>query len=376
MSKRAVLIFSGYNERGVIAFCRFCQAKNIPFAIVAAHPKDKVLLSNYRQNVIHIRSDQKLVLRGMEKYRTLTSCRLLGTNCGEIVILPSTEFLNRFILSKRKTLEAMGYVVPLCSEDVYQKISDKYSFFHLCKNHGISVPQELYPDEKPRPPFVVKPKTYFTQEKRKVNIKPLLVQDEKDFREVQRYLSSKDIFIQEFVRGRSVYFLFYIGKDGCTKVYSQENFIQQSNGRSIIAARSANLHELPYVKPFVQLFHSLAFWGLVMVEVRLNEHGCYMIEANPRLWGPSQLINDSGMDLFSLWAKDLELVQEFSQSAYKTEVPYFWSGGIVEDRRAGKSLAFHNYNKEQFLDEYDQWLQGDVYLRDDTIGIFLQEVRG
>lgn len=376
MSKRAVLIFSGYNERGVIAFCRFCRARGIPFAIVAAHPEDKVFLSEYRRDVVSTRESQSLTLRDIERYRPLVSQRLLGTSSGEIVILPSTEFLNRFMLSKRKALETMGYIIPLCSEETYEKISDKHSFMCLCKDHGILVPQELCPDENLRPPFVVKPKKYFTQREKKVNIKPILVQDEKAFNEAQYYLRSEDVFIQEFVKGRSVYFLFYIGKDECFRIYSQENFIQQNNGRSIIAARSSNLHELPYAKCFTRLFQNLGFWGLIMVEVRLNESGCYVIEANPRLWGPSQLINDSGMDLFSLWAKDVELVQEPMQSKYRVGVTYFWSGGIVEDRRMGQSITFHNYSKEQFLDEYDQWLRGDVYLREDTIGIFLREARG
>jgi hypothetical protein len=35
------------------------------------------------------------------------------------------------------------------------------------------------------------------------------------------------------------------------------------------------------------------FYGLVMIEVKEYDNQFYMIEANPRLWGPSQLILDA-----------------------------------------------------------------------------------
>lgn len=112
-----------------------------------------------------------------------------------------------------------------------------------------------------------------------------------------------------------------------------------------------------------------------MVEVRYKEGKSYMIEANPRIWGPSQLMNDAGMDLFALWAKDLGLIEEFTHQIYRPGVAYFWSGGLTEDMRYRREITFHNYSKEQFFDEYEEWIRNEVYLREDTIGIFLKELR-
>ena len=41
-----------------------------------------------------------------------------------------------------------------------------------------------------------------------------------------------------------------------------------------------------------------------------------MIEANPRLWGPSQLILDSGMDLFQCFAYDNKLIKKIETKHY------------------------------------------------------------
>ena len=366
------MVFSGYNERGIIAFCRFCKRYDIPFFIVAAHQNDKILLSSYRHNLLDIRRSPDLALEDFQRYRSMLSTKL---SKDEIVVLPSTEFLNRFLLQEKKSLESLGYIIPICSKEIYEAVSDKYSFYCLCKEYGISVPQELEPHSNLLPPFVVKPKTYFAPGSMKVNPKPILVKHVESKEFVRDLLISREVFIQEFIEGRSIYLLFYFGKNGFYRVYSQENFIQQSNGRSIIAARSSSFHESQEIKPFVTLFQKLGFHGLVMVEVRYQEGKSYMIEANPRIWGPSQLINDAGMDLFALWTKDLGLIKDFSPQIYQPEIEYFWSGGLVEDTSSQKDIAFHNYSKERFLDEYAKWIRNEVYLREDTLGIFLEELR-
>lgn len=98
MNTRGVLIFSGYKERGVIAFCRFCKKYDIPFFLVASHQNDKILSSSYRQNLLGIRRSPNLTLENFKQYRSMLSERL---SKDEIIVLPSTEFLNRFLLQER-----------------------------------------------------------------------------------------------------------------------------------------------------------------------------------------------------------------------------------------------------------------------------------
>lgn len=371
-SQKAVLIFSGYNDRGVIAFCRFCKTIGIPFFIVAASLKDKILLSSYSQSLLEVRETPHLYINSFQRYREKLSKMSFKD---EILILPSTEFLNHFLLAERDVLESMGYVIPLCSSNLYKAISNKYNFCLLCQNWGISVPRELSPG-KCEPPFVIKPRTYFTNDKQSVNLKTMLISNPEESVKYHKIIYSPDVFIQEFLEGKSIYLLFYFARDKTFSVYSQENFIQQYNGRSIIAAESTNFHKHPEVKKFVNLFLGVGFSGLVMVETRLVGEELYMIEANPRIWGPSQLINDANMDLFHRFALDFGLIEGYQLSSldYQEKIKYFWFGGILEDFSFGNPVTFHNYNKERFCEECVSWLQRDVYLREDTFGVFWDEL--
>ncbi|MGQ9472615.1 MAG: ATP-grasp domain-containing protein [Candidatus Caldatribacteriaceae bacterium] len=371
-SQKAVLIFSGYNDRGVVAFCRFCKTTGIPFFIVAASLKDKLLLSSYFKNLLEVRDAPHLDINSFQKYREKLSEISFRD---QILILPSTEFLNHFLLAERDVLESMGYVIPLCSENLYRTISNKHNFYILCQDWGISVPRELSP-ERCEPPFVIKPRTYFTCDKKSVNFKTMLVSNSEELEKYHKILCYPDVFIQEFVEGRSIYLLFYFGKDKTYSVYSQENFMQQYNGRSIIAAESTNFHEHPEVEKFVNLFLGIGFSGLVMVEVRLKGEKLCMIEANPRIWGPSQLINDANMDLFHRFALDFGLIEGYQlpSLSYREKIKYFWFGGIFEDFSFGNQITFHNYHRERFCEEFVSWLQRDVYLREDTLGIFWSEL--
>ena len=56
----------------------------------------------------------------------------------------------------------------------------------------------------------------------------------------------------------------------------------------------------------------IGYYGLIMIEVKIQDGEYYMIEANPRLWGPSQLILDAGMDLFHRFALDNGLIENYT----------------------------------------------------------------
>ena len=113
-----------------------------------------------------------------------------------------------------------------------------------------------------------------------------------------------------------------------------------------------------------------------MIEIKFYEGKYYMIEANPRLWGPSQLLLDSGMDLFYLFANDLGLITTTPKAQYKEGVKYFWSGGLFEDQLNGKTPVFHNYASNIFFTEYSAWCKADVYIKGDTFQIYQKELNG
>ncbi len=111
-----------------------------------------------------------------------------------------------------------------------------------------------------------------------------------------------------------------------------------------------------------------------MIEVRQQGDQYYMIEANPRFWGPSQLFVDAGVNFFDALLYDQGVVEILPQmSSPDPEVRYFWEGGLsVKDDYP--ALAFHNYSSAQLFDEIGSWRNFDIYNRSDTQSIFEREI--
>ena len=372
MSKNAVLIMSGYNNRAVVSFCRFCKKNNISFYIVAMGKDDLINLTEYRKNVISIRQSKALQLEDFLSYKTIINEK---QELNKLVVLPSSEYLNRFLLNNFDAFEGHDFIVPLTEMNLYQEVSDKYSFCELCDKNGIRIPKEFETISENSIPFVAKPKHYFNNGKI-TNEKPILIMNEEDYTSFNEQKRTDDFYYQEFVGGESFYLLYYFSKKGEYSVYSQKNLIQQDNGLSIVGAKSSNFHSNSIANKYANLFVQKGFVGLVMIEVKAYNNEVYMIEANPRLWGPSQLILDANMDLFYRFAIDFDLiVEDYSFTpTYKEDITYFWSGGIHQDLVNNNQPVFHQYDELSFFNEFHKWTQNDVYLKEDSISVYFSEL--
>lgn len=365
---RSVLLFSGYNQRAIIAFCRFANINNIDFRIVANKISDPIFLSCYKSKVIAVREKDTLSIPEIIEYRdTITK-----NSFDQLIILPSTEYLNRFLVSNKTELEQNRIIVPLVDKFLYETISDKYSFGKICKNFCINIPHEIEIINDAYP-IVAKPKKYIGNNGKIYN--PLILNNQSEYKKFYQNFEYENFYLQEFVAGKSYYLLFYFSTDNTYSVYSQENFIQQSDGRSIIAAQSSLIHNNEITDEFVALFFELKFYGLVMIELKYYQDKFYMIEANPRLWGPSQLILDANMNLFQKFALEFGLISNCLPLEYKPFEKYYWSGGIIQDQQKSNKLAFHNYNRSIFFEEISSFAINDVYARDDTVQIYLEELK-
>lgn len=364
------IIFSGWNVRAVLAFSRFCSKRNIPLGIVAKSENDPIFFTDYRSNVILKRSRSDIDLELFTELYKI--CQLKGYN--NPVIIPSTEYLNRLLLEKRNEIEHIGFQIPLCKENLYCQLSDKKLFEDTCRQYGISVP-EVYDSISPeRIPFVIKPKSYFSQGKF-ITEKPKPILSIEDYERVKN-LDFSNSYVQEFIGGYSYYLLCYFTKDGKYSVYSQENLIQQHDGLSVVSARSSNIHLDQRANKYIEMLKELRYHGLIMIEIRDYKGEFYMIEANPRLWGPSQLILDSHMDLFDRFACDFGFQEDFKTEQYEINTEYFWLGGIVETQRKHRDLAFHNgYSYESLGRDFGICLQYDIFNRPDSINAFIKEIR-
>lgn len=364
----AFLVFSGFNQRAVVAFLRVLERHRIDYGIIAAGSEDSIFLSAYRERVIETRTSLALDLNSLRGTVARARDRLVGR---DLILAPSTEALNRFCLANRRELESLGLRIPLVDLDLYERISDKRPFSELCCSHGIRIPAELDSPRSAPLPFVAKPKSYDVA----TGLRPVLVLTEDDR---QSFLADHDeaaYYFQEFVTGRSLYLLLFIAADGRVAAFSQENLIQQPGGKSIVAAVASEFHRTAEADRYVRMLRAVGFHGLVMVEVRQHGDDCYMIEANPRFWGPSQLFVDAmEEDLFDAFLADLGLsdVRAKPRRGHR----YFWHGGLVEARRGGSGPVFHDYDDEMLARDMSDWLAADVYRRPDTVEIYSMEVTG
>lgn len=371
MAKRYVLVFSGYNPRAIYAFLRTLDYNHINYAIIASSNKDDILLTKYKDNVLYIRKEKNLEYLDIKK-GILTIKNI--TKAEELLIAPSTEGLNRFLLDNRKAVEVLGCIIPLVNKETYETISDKAKFGKLCMEKGISVPKEL-DISRDFVPFVAKPIQYYAKNMKKA-LSPVIIKNTEDLYNFKCNYNLLDFYFQEYIDGKSIYLLYYFDKDGTCYKFSQENLIQQPEGKSIIAALSANYHNEDMSIEYESLFRKVGYRGFVMIEVRQYNGVNYMIEANPRFWGPSQLFVDAEANFFEAFLYDYNLLLQspiFQESREITK--YFWYGGVLEILRKDLNLVFYNKNEKEFLNELSEWVRYDIYNRCDTISIFNEECR-
>ena len=363
MMRRCVLVLSGFNIRAVVAFCRWASASDVEYRIIARGQEDPIFQTSFRNRVVFSRRRDYLTIELFQEWIDRLRREFLYE---EFLVLPSSEFLNRFLLANRSVLEGFSCVIPLPDERLYSMISDKESFVSLCRSYGIDSPPVFHrcPDT---PPFVAKPRRYSTGNERPAATRIIL-----DQFDLTTFLKEKhvDYFFQEFIPGRSFYLLAFIGREQDV-LFSQENLIQQARGASIILARRTDFHERGIASDFVAMFRDLGFVGLVMVEVRHDEtsNRYFMIEANPRLWGPMQFVVDNNVDLFGA------LLREFgwdvpNRPVFPWNEYYFWSGGLSAD---AQPFAFHSFSEKDFVRQYHSIQRCDLFLREDTLNLYCEE---
>lgn len=342
MSKEQIVVFSGFNQRAVIAFLRTLEKNNIPYSIIALSDNDPIFLTSYKDKVAAVRNTSLLDLADIKKSLKVVVKKTSKDKC---FIAPSTEALNRFLLNNREELESMGCIIPLVDKKLYEQISDKKAFNDLSVQNNVKIPKEVSFSEN-NIPFVVKPKKY---ELNNDISSPILVFDKATYETIN--FDFEKLYCQEFLSGKSYYLLYYFSKDGKIIKLAQENLAQQDGGKAIIAAKIIDYNDIPGARKIENLFINAKYNGLVMVEIRIKDNEPCIIEANPRFWGPSQLFVDCGWNLFEYFLQDWGFIEKVTSQMHSAE--YYWFGGF----------------KEYIPDIAEK----DIYNRTDTFGIFRQE---
>ena len=364
-----IIIFSGFNQRAVISFIRTLEKNNIKYVIVAASKTDTILNTVYKDKVAAIRRKIQL---NIDDFTQTIGVVKEKTQCNSFLVAPSTEALNRFLLEHRDLFKEKGITVPLIEKELYEQISDKYTFCKLCQKYAIRIPKEEILFEKINLPFVAKPYSYFNKSG-KVFI-PQLIYTEHEKKTFIENFDLSDFYYQQYISGKSYYLLYYIDQNRNIYKYSQENIAQQPDGKSIVAAISSSMHNKNISDKYEQMLCSLNFRGLIMIEIKEEDGKYYMIEANPRFWGPSQLFVDSKMNFFELFLWDYGLTEKIPKLK-PIGGKYFWHGGISQTVNKGQKLTIYSDNfdisSEKALNE---WLKYDIYKREDTYQIYNNEL--
>ncbi len=371
MNSSEFVLFSGFNSRAVIAFCRAATAGNIPFSIIARGADDPILKTAYASRVVAQREGDRLEFDVIED--SVRAVRAEGSR-RKLVYVPSTEYLNRFILHHVSSCRKVGLEVDLVEAGLYNLISDKGTFYDTCAEAGLCVPRQSPDFREIGFPCFAKPLKYF-DEAGAVAAKPFLIGTEAELRQSITSNKSGEFVYQEFVKGKSFYLLFYFAHDGSVQTFSQRNLMQQHHGGSVLAAFSADLHSDTVGASYRTLFTRLGFKGFVMVEICECAGNYFMIEANPRLWGPIQLTLDASAGLLEAYFRDYGFNVSSPRTCGDETARYFWGGGLAQTAKAGFTCSFMSYGADQFLRDYNGWMQSDVWMRPDSMGVFTSEMR-
>lgn len=368
---KVILVFSGYNQRAVITFLRCLNKNNIKnYSVIASSEKDTILKTQYCGKVDYIRKKKELDLN---EILSAVDNILKQKGARTALIAPSTESLNRFLLYNRDVFEAHNCIIPLVDKKTYETVSDKRSFWELCRNNGFTVPEIGEMPEVYSVPFVAKPKKYTASDGNTYS--PIIVRNESEYHKFSSQYSSVDFDIQEFVDGESFYLLYYLAKNGTDHAFSQINYAQQPGGKSIVAAQACNLYRNDICQEYAAMLRRIGFSGFIMIELCKCGEKYYMIEANPRFWGPSQLYADAGVLFMEYFLSDYGFLDNVFEKTPNLETKYFWGGGIKGQLPEFSDCVWHGDGERMLKQDLADFMAVDIYNREDTLEIFECERR-
>jgi len=373
-----LLVLSGSNDRAIYAICRVARRLKIEFYIIAAGPGDKIFQGRYKDRICYSRKNMVLDLENFTEW-VMAARERSDSKDAEFVIVPSSEFLNLFLLNLERVgeLESLGVRLPLVNADLYARLSNKSSATLWAESIGVYVPGRRARFSPKNLPLVAKPLMNIHQDG--LLRYPQLICNRED---LDKFLMRDDCdsyFAQEMIRGNSWYLMGYLSRDGRAWLHAQRNVAQQPEGKSILLAWSDNFESSKTGQKIVLALRDIGFFGLFMIEFKGTMDRPVFIEMNPRPWGPLQLSIDA----------DSGIVEAFlGESIYgdparfvPTSVParracYLWLGGFFSSWRMGKMIHWHNCAGILRWFYILRALPCEVYLRPDSWRVFWRELCG
>lgn len=371
-AEKTWVVFGGGNDRAVIAFLRALRLCGERSCIVARTDGDRLLRSDFRCDVAWVRPTHELSLdvfsRCVDRVRARAGSRTL-------VVLPSSEYLNTFLLEHRPEIEGMGCELPLVDASLYMQLTQKRSAIQFFSAAGLSAPGEIDLSMSAGQPVVAKPRRNVSATGE--SLYPHLLHDSAQLESFLGRYDADDYFFQEFVSGESHYLLFHVSREQAGSfVWSHRNLLQQPGGKSMLLAEPSTFHESGTASRIVQALRDAGFHGLGMVEVIRTPERDVFIEMNPRIWGPLQFCLDQGQVLPQAFIGEVlhgEPMRYIHRRQRSRRKRYFWLGGLLETLGAGLDPTWHAAKSSITL-TMARNLACDVYLRRDSWRCFTHDL--
>ncbi|WP_440953185.1 hypothetical protein [Methanococcoides sp. FTZ1] len=345
---KAALLFSGYNQRAVIALCRYFSKIGTTILIVSSGKDDPIYFSEYKKNVVFERLDSSLSTQIFEEVASYYE--------GPIVYCPTSEYLNHFVFENRDKLLKLNIELGMPPEEIYAKVTNKRSSQDVVKTVcNLMLPKEM-PISVADIPCVIKPRKNIVDGN---VLYPILCQNKFHLDDILSDVDSKHYFAQEFIDGQSYYLCGSLSRDGNYCCYWQENLLQQKNGKSIVLARTCDNPGLDE-SLFFDALHSSGYYGIMMAEFIKRDNRLYFIEINPRFWGPFQLAVEHCNKIMDSYLQEWFGLNTHGSCNRDITNYYAWYYGAQQNDRRIYPNIMNIDNVEFYLEKYD------VYNHDDT----------
>ncbi|MGC3983326.1 MAG: hypothetical protein QM777_00590 [Pseudorhodoferax sp.] len=347
------LILSGANERAIVAACRDLRSDGIGFSIIARPRQDPVARSFLSAHVVATRSQDALDVDDLVQTILAVRHRLPA----RLIYLPASEALNRLVLQHRERLtRECSLEIPLPPLATYELLSDKASFNALAQQFGLELPpSETSPGTAPLP-LVAKPHAEFDAATHR-KLYPVLMFEEHERRAFFAKENVSNYFFQRFVQGASHYYLMFFDRTGRCASLFQENMAQQPGGKSILAAQSCDCPSPEFLERLTRCIGSTGFFGFCMVEAITVQGRSYLIELNPRLWGPLSLATRAGFRIAWLGAPEAMV----PPAPLDRTVRYAWLSGMLGTRLAGHKIRWYHRKRRDFYTHLWSFVRQDIY---------------
>jgi len=314
------VIFSGHNDRAVVALCRYFSSKGRNFHLVARDSKDAIYKTKWVEKVIIQRATSELKIELFLNIADLVQQK----NC-KPCICPTSEFLNHFFFENQDQLIELGWHWLFPEYSIYNELSDKYkSPEHIERILGLKTPPSQT-KESWKAPCVLKPKCNLRNGE---ILYPKICKNQLDLAEALKDVDADDWFSQTFVEGQSYYLCAYIDARGGWVAFWQENMLQQPNGKSVVLARNCVNPGIDVHKLMCGL-HEISYRGPFMMEVIQDKSKVlHFIEINPRFWGPLDLARRACPEILQRFLSDIDDETLAAQSKISNvQHMYAWAYG-------------------------------------------------